>query len=275
MQYMNIVVSVNKSYITPLKVMLTSLMRFHDIKLWILNMEGLEKADYKPLFLTISEENVHIIEMPHKLENETRFSPSSLSRLFIPFLLSNEERALYLDADLIIRKPIDSFYNLDFNGKGIIGVADFYLGDAGAYKRMLGLESDDNYINSGVLLMDLEYLRKNYNYETVMDAFNKYVPCTDFIDQDFINVFFQKDILITSGIYNYPPFSHEYKEPHILHFFGPKKPWHATYASHYFFEYKKIWKQTTGQNLSTLKYIRSLIKSKIIDRILASGDEAC
>lgn len=92
----------------PLKAMLVSLLKFHqDIDLWILNMEGLDDADFLPIFSVLDESQIHIKKMPQQLVNETRFSPSSLSRIFIPFLLTELDRVLYLDADILIRKPID------------------------------------------------------------------------------------------------------------------------------------------------------------------------
>lgn len=263
---MNIVVSINKQYVLPLKAMLVSLLRFHqNIDLWIINMEGLKEEDFIPLFSVLNKENIHIKEMPHYLENDTRFSPSSLSRIFTPFLLTDIDRALYLDVDIIIRRSIESFYNSNFKNKGIIAVTDEFCNKLSGYKEWIGLCDKDNYVNSGVLLMNLDYLRKRYSYETVLEAFENFVPNTTFIDQDFINIFFRDDILTVDKTYNYQIQFVSYfikgcKNPHILHYIGEHKPWETKYYKSYFFEYKSIWKETTGQDLSSLRYIFNLFK---------------
>lgn len=82
-----------------------------------------------------------------------RGSLSQYSRLFVASALpENLERALYLDCDVIIRKPLDELWNLDMQGRTIAALKDAF---SRWYRMNIGLKSSDIMFNSGVMLIDL------------------------------------------------------------------------------------------------------------------------
>ena len=85
----------------------------------------------------------------------TRFTPCCMLRLFADKLDELPDRILYLDTDVICRKDFSDFYYQDMEGVELAGVLDYY---GSWFFRKNILKRD--YLNSGVLLMNMAELRK-------------------------------------------------------------------------------------------------------------------
>ena len=85
----------------------------------------------------------------------TRFTPCCMLRLFADYLEELPDRILYLDNDVVIRKDFTEFYNQDISNYEIAGVLDFY----GKWFFKNNIFKFD-YINSGVLLLNLEKIKE-------------------------------------------------------------------------------------------------------------------
>ena len=85
----------------------------------------------------------------------TRFTPCCMLRLFADYLYELPEKILYLDNDVVCRKDFTEFYNQDISEYEIAGVLDFY----GKWFFKNNIFKFD-YINSGVLLMNLAKIRE-------------------------------------------------------------------------------------------------------------------
>ena len=86
---------------------------------------------------------------------ETRFTPCCMLRLFADYLEELPEKILYLDNDVVCRKDFTDFYNQDIEEHEIAGVLDFY----GKWFFKNNIFKFD-YINSGVLLLNLKKIRE-------------------------------------------------------------------------------------------------------------------
>jgi lipopolysaccharide biosynthesis glycosyltransferase len=100
------------------------------------------------------------------LEN-TRLTQVAFYRLFLPILI-NIERILYLDGDTLTFKDLREMYNLDFNDTYIIGTLDYFSNGVDYLKL-----KSEKYINSGVLLINLEKLRNDKKYIELINIVNK------------------------------------------------------------------------------------------------------
>jgi lipopolysaccharide biosynthesis glycosyltransferase len=100
------------------------------------------------------------------LEN-TRLTQVAFYRLFLPILI-NIERILYLDGDTLTFKDLREMYNLDFNDTYIIGTLDYFSNGVDYLKL-----KSEKYINSGVLLINLEKLRNDKKYIELINFANK------------------------------------------------------------------------------------------------------
>ena len=89
----------------------------------------------------------------------TRFTPLCMLRLFADKVYEIPNKILYLDGDVLCRKDFGELYNLDISEIEIAGVPDRYG------KWFFGNILKHNYLNSGVLLMNMENIRKSGLFE--------------------------------------------------------------------------------------------------------------
>ena len=165
-----------------------------------------------------------------KLKNCMTFKGNHISiatynKILIPEIIPAENRIIYLDCDIIVRKPLGELYNKDFDNNIILGVEDVAAKNSA---KRLGL---DKYINAGVILMNAEQMR---NENIVEKMFNWIAENQDKIEcheQDVINSVLAGRIKYIDDIYN-TQVERENQErfcnisdPVIPHFIGPKKPW--------------------------------------------------
>ncbi len=256
---MNILVSANDYYIRPLQIMLCSLFEIEKtgINIYFLYSD-VSRKNRKALDNLIRQKGGTFI--PVCVQNGIfddapvwgYFTKEIYYRVLCSELLPQSlDRILYLDSDIIIRNSIKQLYEMDFCGKMLIGVTDMevYIDKKKIRRRKqkLGLTEDDVYINSGVLLFNLEKMRKEFSLEDFLIDIAKNVEILKYPDQDEINRYFRGNIGVTDIIYNYPPFwsfffryNKRYfsaKRLAVIHYMGSSKPWEMNYASRFFFEY--------------------------------------
>ena len=85
----------------------------------------------------------------------TRFTPCCMLRLFADQVPELSGRILYLDNDVVCRKDPGEFYHQDLSGCELAGVLDYY---GRWFFRRSPFRLD--YLNSGVLLLDLDRIRQ-------------------------------------------------------------------------------------------------------------------
>lgn len=133
-----------------------------------------------------SKEFLKMIPTPNL---ETRFTPGCMLRLFADLLPEIPSRILYLDNDVICRGDFSEFYNMDMKGAEVAGVLDRY--GSWFFKRNI-LKRD--YLNSGVLLLDIAKIRETGLFEKCR------IRCRDkkmfMPDQSAINKLSNKKIIV-------------------------------------------------------------------------------
>ena len=90
----------------------------------------------------------------------TRFTPYAMLRLFADQLPDLPARLLYLDSDVVCRQDPREFYHQDITGVELVGVLDYY----GRWFFHHSLTHLD-YINSGVLLLNMEKIKQTRLFE--------------------------------------------------------------------------------------------------------------
>ena len=110
-----------------------------------------------------SESRVRLIDMteafltnPPIANMASRFTPFCMLRLYADLSPEISGRVLYLDGDVICLRDPRALYETEMGVCEIMGVADRYgamLFDGGVFRR--------SYLNSGVLLMDMEKIRES------------------------------------------------------------------------------------------------------------------
>lgn len=91
--------------------------------------------------------------------NVGRWNISTFYRLFLPSMLPEDiDRVLFIDCDTVILQDLSPLWQMDMGDKWVYGVDDC-RGEG--YRTNIGLNPEDNYINNGVLLIDLKAWRDN------------------------------------------------------------------------------------------------------------------
>lgn len=264
---MNILVTLNDHYMKPLRIMLESLFMHEkhplDIYLFYSNVSEKNREHLKN-FVRHNSRKSRLITV---FVDENIFKQAPVFSYFTRemyyrllcsrFIPKTEDRILYLDPDLLIRGEIFPLYEMDFQGKQIIGVEDYAIKHILRDKKeAIGFKAQDAYINSGVLLFNLKEMGEKFRLDDFIRLLDEYRETVSYPDQDAINLYFKDNILLADRIYNYNTgygsvlgmlahifgFKKEKEEPVIVHFCGKSKPWQVDYYGKYFFEYYKYLK---------------------------------
>lgn len=156
----------------------------------------------------------------------------SFARCYLPDILPNIDKILYLDLDLYINQDISALWNIDISNYAISGVIDLNI-------RNFPLTYIDNlncYINSGVLLMNLKYFREHNLVEKLDYLLNHWQ--LRFPDQDALNIVCQGHIKYLSHKWNSGRPCGIHDEPIIRHC-SLVKPWDPN--SKWFLEWTKMY----------------------------------
>lgn len=90
-----------------------------------------------------------------KANKDTLFTPYCMLRLYAD-LVELPRKILYLDTDVLAYKSFREFYDIDNSTYEIVGTLDYY--GSHIYKKNIFKK---DYLNSGVLLLNLDLLKKN------------------------------------------------------------------------------------------------------------------
>ena len=166
-------------------------------------------------------------------------------RIYLPELLPEVPRVLYLDGDALAVDSLEPLWATDLGDHLVAAVTNVFIQDpvARALPAALGLSAIQDYFNSGVLLMNLDQMRREGSTAEVREV----ARSKKFFwgDQDFLNAVMARRRLALHPRWNLmnsiATFDHateaftpeEVEEarqrPGIRHFEGPErnKPWHV------------------------------------------------
>ena len=92
------------------------------------------------------------------LKGEGHITAATYMRYFIPEILPDVDKVIYLDTDLIVRKDLSPLYDTDVSGYPLAAVREPYM--ERKYRRRCGIPPNTPVFNAGVLLMNLKYWRE-------------------------------------------------------------------------------------------------------------------
>lgn len=195
-------------------------------------------------------------------------------RLFLCSLLENEKKVIYLDSDILVRCDIAELWQQDMNEYSLAAALDKNASAKPAddeekslfkyCRNVLKLKNSQYYFNTGVLLMDLEKLRKM----DLISAIKKEVLTGikfSLVDQDILNRLFTQKICFLDKTWNHQL---KYKNEdtatdHLIHISGIA-PWESErkpFASLWWAEVRKtpFYEQFSVKNLpARVKYLEKI-----------------
>lgn len=172
-----------------------------------------------------------------KVQEYNHLTIASAYRLIIPDVLSQYEKILYLDSDIVVDTDIAELYNTDI-GENILGaVHGYFKKDDGEFMlkhitQTLGIDVN-NFFNAGILLMNRKALKENKVTEKCFSLLSKRTDLY-FMDQCAMNivcegkVFFLPEKWNFEWQYLFSAEEHGFKEMNhlgIIHYDGIEKPW--------------------------------------------------
>ena len=155
-------------------------------------------------------------------------------KILLPQILKLN-RCIFIDGDTIVGRCIEDLDNENLGNNLVAAIQDMSSASVlnNHFIKKYGLT---NYFNSGVLLMDLEKLRK-YNFvKKAIGIDMELAEKKQFADQDLFNIVLRDKVRFIDERYNLQTYYlHglsktsaiiKKSEKGILHFIGPVKPWH-------------------------------------------------
>ena len=156
-------------------------------------------------------------------------STATIFRLALGIILPGSvEQIVYLDSDTVVRSDITALFDVDLEGHVIAGVKGTKTEQHAA---RLGVA---NYINAGVLVIDLKQWRQEELYEATVGLIADGETDTPLLDQDAINKAVDGRIKLLPVCWNtmvYDTTDYQLVERAVIaHYNGFKKPWQEWYA---------------------------------------------
>ena len=155
------------------------------------------------------------------------YSIATYFRLFIPELFPEYDKAIYFDSDMIFLGDISELFETDLGGKpmGAVNEAVMCYPVFAAYVEKSLDVSSEEYVNAGMLLMDLKALRE-MNFANVFLNKLAAVKYTVAQDQDYINVILKGKIKLLDKKWNCSAGRpQDCREPKVIHFHLLHRPW--------------------------------------------------
>lgn len=251
---MNILVSLNSNYLFPLVVMLSSLLWSNpeeDFRIYVAHSQ-MGRADFEMIRRWVGDRcDIIEIRVPEPLSAE--FAPSCgypqemyyriLAARLIP---DSESRILYLDPDILVINPIHKLYRIDFQDRLFAASSHVHKSLQKINQIRLNMDEDSPYINSGVLMMNLEQLRTEQDVCDVLEFIQKNKFRLFLPDQDVISAVYGDSIRTVDPkiynlserfltFYNLNPKNEKItldwirQNTAIIHYCGRNKPWNRNY----------------------------------------------
>lgn len=264
----NIVIVANEAYIQHSAVMLCSLFETNKGKQFDIYLltDGIKDTTCARLQDLCTKYNSKLfvklpeIELGEKLNINLKDLPTGqwstmmYYKLFMPLMLPQEcDRCLFLDGDMVINDDIEQLYNWNLENSIIAAAED--IPDCIKIKERLGLKQTDKYINSGVMVCDLNAWRTVENIKPIFD-FVKRVAGIIINEQDVIAMYFKDKLSFLSIRWNmttfyflrkpiiFDKYLKEIKQaqlfPGIIHYAAPIKPWFRDCMHPYRDKYRKF-----------------------------------
>ena len=283
----NVAFAADDNYAVPVTVAMTSLLinKKDEINLYLLYIKGkfsIKNQERLKRQINKLGSTIHFVVLnPEELLDFPilRHGLSAYLRIYSPFLIKDIDKLLYLDCDIIVRKPLDSLYFSDIENSEFAAVADIVDSKEKDHLCNIGYSYNRPYVNTGVLLLNFKKLRNNDLKGMMFPYVSKYKEYIKYSDQDVINCLWEKinilppkynlmNSLTTGFSLDDSPWSEEeikeaLDDPYVIHYSNMFKPWYWGTRHKYKKEWYKYLKYTHYSNSYTVfdvKIISKLIK---------------
>lgn len=235
--------AVDDKYIPFLSVTLLSLLEnttsdyYYLIKVLYTNIseeskEKINKYAKENVSIEFVDLNYYIEEIKDKLYTRDYFTMTTYFRLFISNLYPQFNKAIYLDCDIVVLKDIAELYNIDIGNNLLGAVPDDIIQKNPVFQeyveKVVGVASYKTYFNAGMLVMNLDELRR-FKFQEKFLYLLETIKFSVVQDQDYLNRICKGRVkLLELGWNVMPTATDDIKEEDInlIHYNYQYKPWH-------------------------------------------------
>lgn len=172
------------------------------------------------------------------------FTPAMWHRILLPELLPEVDRVLYLDVDTVVVDELEPLWATELGERPVAAVTNVLQHDHRDRPASIGLAGPEVYFNSGVLLMNLERMRRDDTTAALRAVAIERGAQLAWPDQDALNLVLGEGRLAlhprwncmnsvyafdsSEQVFGRAPREQAIARPAIRHFEGPgrNKPWH-------------------------------------------------
>lgn len=175
-----------------------------------------------------------------KLKTGHRLSLATYYRLFIPDLMKDYHKVLYIDGDTVVLEDPAVLYGTDISDcyAGVVRdyniIRDMSMSFRHHVQQVLQMPDTGAYFNAGVLLLNLDLIRRDFSLSFLMEQAE--LKGAKHHDQDVLNSLFYGKVRFLPPRYNsmwqneelYAPVeggNDAVHHPAIVHYPGGGKPW--------------------------------------------------
>ena len=258
----NIVIS-SSDYYTPYAAVLlksiamnTSPECSYNIIVFHLGLKDINKqilsenlAEY--MNISINFVDITPLASQYHLRGKGYVSIHSWLRLFTPYVLREYEKVIYLDSDMVVNRDVAELFSVDVREYFLAAPRDYRVIGSGVVfprrkkyvKEELEIINPYDYFQAGVIVLNLNRFRQEYSLDDLMEICQS--KQWELLDQDMLNSILQGQYKLIDSRWDvvvdwnnrckswiesiphdlYDMYYEAYKEPYIVHYGGPYKPW--------------------------------------------------
>ena len=234
-----IVLAANYSYVDQVLTTIKSIC-YHNrsIRFYLINSD-FPNEWIKQLNKRLEKFDSEIINCRVTSEQISRYKTDISYTVFLRYFVADfvkEDKALYLDCDLVVTKNLDDLFATDIQDYPLAAVRDF--GGRAYFGREM--------FNAGVLLINNVLWKQENMTQKLIDLTNEWHDKVDQADQSILNMLFEHKWLELDFDYNHIVIHKQFTDyrlpvgqdyPGIIHYLSHRKPWKDLAAQ----TYRDVW----------------------------------
>ena len=234
-----IVLAANYAYVDQVMTTIKSIC-YHNrsIRFYLINSD-FPNEWIKQLNKRLEKFDSEIINCRVTSEQISRYKTDISYTVFLRYFVADfvkEDKALYLDCDLVVTKNLDDLFATDLQDYPLAAIRDF--GGRAYFGREI--------FNAGVLLIHKALWKQENMTQKLIDLTNEWHDKVDQADQSILNMLFENKWLELDFDYNHIVIHKQFTDyqlpagqdyPAIIHYLSHRKPWKDLAAQ----TYRDVW----------------------------------
>ena len=234
-----IVLAANYAYVEQVMTTIKSIC-YHNrsIRFYLINSD-FPNEWLKQLNKHLEKFDSEIINCRVTSEQISRYKTDISYTVFLRYFVADfvkEDKALYLDCDLVVTKNLDDLFATDLQDYPLAAIRDF--GGRAYFGREI--------FNAGVLLIHNALWKQENMTQKLIDLTNEWHDKVDQADQSILNMLFENKWLELDFDYNHIVIHKQFTDyrlpvgqnyPAIIHYLSHRKPWKDLAAQ----TYRDVW----------------------------------